>query len=197
MGGRAGSEGRSKLDAAVDCALGLAYAALYAGDRAGLTVFDHEPRVYLEPRAHRADLGAFVEALAPVQSRLVEADYRVLARTLLGRRRRRALVVILTDFAEADAASMIAPLSLLARRHRVLLVALRDRSFDALRAEHAGAGFSDTTMYRNIVLDDLLRDREETLGRLRQRGLHTLDLVSEEVTASVLNRYLALRYAEA
>jgi uncharacterized protein (DUF58 family) len=197
MGGRAGSEGRSKLDAAVDCALGLAYAALYAGDRAGLTVFDHEARVYLEPRAHRADLGAFVEALAPVQSRLVEADYRVLARTLLGRRRRRALVVILTDFAEADAASMIAPLSLLARRHRVLLVALRDRSFDALRAGNAGAGFSDTTMYRNIVLDDLLRDREETLGRLRQRGLHTLDLVSEEVTASVLNRYLALRYAEA
>jgi uncharacterized protein (DUF58 family) len=197
MGGRAGSGGRSKLDAAVDCSLGLAYAALYAGDRAGLTVFDHESRLYLEPRAHRADLGAFVEALAPVQSRLVEADYRLLARTLLARRLKRALVVILTDFAEADTASMIAPLSLLARRHRVLLVALRDRSFDVLRADRAGAEFSDTTMYRNIVLDDLLRDREETLARLRQQGLHTLDLVSEEVTASVLNRYLALRYAEA
>ncbi len=87
--------------------------------------------------------------------------------------------------------------ALLARRHRVLLVALRDRSFDALRVERAGARFSEARMYRNIVLDDLLRDREEILGRLRRQGLHTLDLVSEEVTASVLNRYLELRYAEA
>ena len=55
----------------------------------------------------------------------------------------------------------------------------------------------ETTLYRNIVLDDLLREREETLGRLRQLGLQTLDLVSEQVTASVLNRYLALRYGEA
>jgi uncharacterized protein (DUF58 family) len=197
MGGRAGPEGRSKLDAAVDCALGLAYAALYAGDRAGLTVFDHESRLHLEPRSHRADLGAFVEALAPVQSRLVEADYRVLVRRLLGRRQRRSLVVILTDFAETDAASMIAPLSLLARRHRVLLVALRDRSFDALRIDRAERPFSEAKLYRSIVLDDLLREREEILARLRRRGLHTLDLVSETVTASVLNRYLSLRYAEA
>lgn len=200
MGSRAGG-GRTKLDAAVDAALALAWSALHAGDRVGLVVFDRERRVFLEPLARRAALGAFVESLAPVQSRLVEADYRVLSASLLGRRQKRSLVVVLTDFAETDPESLLTPLGLLARRHRVLLVALRDRRFDALDPRRAGAGGGGRrarreapALYERIVLDDLLREREQTLARLRLAGIHTLDLVSEEVTAAVLNRYLAMRY---
>jgi len=187
MGGRIGEQARTKLDCAVDAALALAWSALHAGDRAGLLVFDRERRLFLEPRARRVHLGAFVEALAPVDSRLVEADYSVLATTLLGRRQRRSLVVVLTDFAESDAGALLTPLALLARRHQVLLVALRDRRFQRIEAGDAG-------VYERIVLDDLLREREETLARLRLQGVQTLDLVSEAVTAPVLNRYLALRY---
>ena len=197
MGGWVGSEERTKLDAAIDSALVLAWSALYAGDRAGLVVFDRERRVFLEPLARRAQLGAFVDALAPVDSRLVEADYRVLASTLLARRQRRSLVVILTDFAEADAAALLTPLALLARRHRVLLVALRDPRFDVLEPRHSArsAAPSAAGLYPRIVLDDLLREREATLARLRLQGVHTLDLASAEVTASVLNRYLEMRYS--
>jgi len=195
MGGWVGSEERTKLDAAIDSALVLAWSALYAGDRAGLVVFDRERRVFLEPLARRAQLGAFVDALAPVDSRLVEADYGVLANTLLARRQRRSLVVILTDFAEADATVLLTPLSLLARRHRVLLVALRDPRFDVLEprrhARNPAAGAEG--LYERIVLDDLLREREATLARLRLQGVHTLDLASPEVTAPVLNRYLEMR----
>ena len=43
-------------------------------------------------------------------------------------------------------------------------------------------------------LDDLLREREVALGRLRRRGLQTLDLPPEAITAAMLNRYLAIRY---
>ena len=50
-------------------------------------------------------------------------------------------------------------------------------------------------LYPRIVLDDLLREREATLARLRLQGVHTLDLASAEVTASVLNRYLEMRYS--
>jgi uncharacterized protein (DUF58 family) len=194
MGGRVGARERTKLDCAVDSSLALAWSALHAGDRVGLVVFDREQRVFVEPLARRAALGAFVDALSPVDSRLVEADYRVLARALLGRRQKRALVVILTDFAESDPESLVTPLALLARRHRVLLVALRDRRFDALDPRRSRHRADSEGLYRQIVLDDLLREREQTLARLRLHGIHTLDLVPEEVTASVLNRYLAMRY---
>jgi uncharacterized protein (DUF58 family) len=196
MGGRSGEGRRTKLDQAVDAALALVYAALAAGDRAGLAIFDREVRALLSPRSRRADLGVFVDTLRPVQSRLVEADYRALTRSLLVERQKRSLVVILTDFADVDSSSLLTPLALLARRHRVLVVALRDESFGALDSRETSKAASGSDLYRRIVLDDLLREREETLSRLRQRGLHTLDLVSEEVTAPVLNRYLALRYDE-
>jgi len=45
-----------------------------------------------------------------------------------------------------------------------------------------------------LVLDDLLHERETALAALRRRGVETLDLFPEAITAPLLNRYLALRY---
>ena len=191
MGGRIA--GRTKLDFAVDAALALVYAALVSGDRIAMTVFDQEVHGHLAARSHRRDLGLFVELLRPVQPRPVEANYEALARSLAARQRQRALLVVLSDFVEADSAAMIEPLVVLARRHKVLLVAVRDRAYAALEAESSGEG-DPLGVYRRVVLDDLLRERETALAHLRRRGLQTLDLVPEAITASVLNRYLAIRY---
>ncbi len=187
-------EERTKLDYAVDASLALGYAAMGAGDRVGMAVFDTEVRGFIPPRRGRADLGQFVEMLRPVQPRMVEVDFQALTRTLATRQRQRSLLVILTDFVEADAAAFAAPLAVLAKRHRVLLVAIRDRVFRELDAAGGGEGESALGLYRRIVLDDLLREREVALGRLRRRGLQTLDLPPEAITAAVLNRYLAIRY---
>jgi hypothetical protein len=124
----------------------------------------------------------------------VEADYRTLAREVGARQRRRALVVVLTDFVEVDAASLVAPLVLLARRHRVLLVAIRDRAYEALAPAGPPAADGPLDLYRRIVLDELLRAREAALGRLRRGGLETVDLLPEAITAEVLNHYLAIRH---
>jgi len=194
MAGRV--RGRSKLDHAVDGALALAYAALASGDRVGLLVFDRDVRGSVAPRGHRRSLGVFVDLLRAVQPEAAEADYRALAREIAIRQRRRALLVILTDFVEADPATL-APLAQLARRHRVLLVAIRDAAYDPLLATAPAGKEEPLDVYRRVVLDDLLRARETTLARLRQGGLQTLDLAPDALTASVLNRYLALRHAPA
>jgi uncharacterized protein (DUF58 family) len=191
MAGRIGS--RTKLDHAVDASLALAYAALLSGDRVALTVFDHEVRGFLAPRAHRRELGPLIEFLRPVEHRLVEADYAALVRSLGARQRQRALVVVFTDFVEADSASPVAVLRVLSRHHRVLLVAVRDPLFAELEAGGPGPP-GPTGALRRLVLDDLLVDREKALLSLRRAGLHTLDLPPERLTAPVLNRYLALRY---
>lgn len=185
------ARGRSKLDHAVDAALTLAFTALGTGDRVGLVVFDADLRCELLPRGRRSDLGDFVETLRTVEPRLVESDPAALVRHLALRRAQRALVVVLTDFAEAAAARLAPPLTVLARRHQVLLVALRDPLFDALEAP---AEPTPESVARRIVLDDLLREREAALGALRRHGLDTLDLLPERVTPALLNRYLALRF---
>jgi uncharacterized protein (DUF58 family) len=184
-------DARTKLDHAVDASLALAYAALLSRDRVAMTVFDGEVRGDLAPRAHRREFGQFVELLRPVQPRLMEADFHALVRSLTLRQRQRALVVVITDFVEADAATLIRPLAALGRRHRVLLVAVRDPLFAELDGTGTG-GYAGA--YRRIVLDDLLREREGALMGLRRLGVQTLDLPPTQLTAPVLNRYLELRY---
>lgn len=212
----------TKLDHAIDAALALAFAGLVAGDRVGLIVFDRALRAQITPIAHRAHLGLFVEALATVQPRPVEADYRRLTRELLARQRKRAMVVVLTDFMELDEQEIVAPMGLLARHHQVVFVALREPILAQLEASGAsaaavaggGAVGNDglrspvrrTThgrdsgpdrllaIHRRIVLADLLREREGRLVQLRRRGLSVLDVPPAEATASTLNRFLELRY---
>lgn len=196
---------RSKLDYAVDAALALAHAAVASGDRVGMTVFDREVRGHLTPRRHRRDLGEFVELLTDVQPRIVEGNFAALARALAVHQRARALVVILTDFAETENATFLGPLAVLGRRHRVLLVALRDRVFRHLDARarvsdlrgppEARAKGDGLGPFRNLVLEDLLEERETALLGLRRRGLQTLDLPPAQITGAVLNRYLAMREA--
>ncbi len=194
MAGRIGM--RTKLDHAVEASLALASAALQAGDRVALAAFDRELRGFLAPRSDRRELGHVVDFVRPLEPRLVEADYPALVRGLTLRQRQRALVVVLTDFVEVDPTAFTGALGVLGRRHEVLLVAIRDPIYAELDPA-AGIGPQADAMahaYRRIVLDDLLHEREIALARLRRQGLHTLDLPPAEMTAPVLNRYLALRY---
>jgi len=190
MGARIGS--RTKLDAAVDACLGVAYAALTAGDRVGVIVFDAEVRAYLAPRAHRRRFGAVVDVLRTAAPQLVETDFAALARTLTVHQRQRALVVVLTDVVDA-AATQLEPLAMLARRHRLLVVTVRDPVFDALAPGAARPDEPVLALYRRLALDDLLRARDVALARLRHAGIDAADLPPHRLTTAVLNRYLPLR----
>ena len=180
--------GRAKLDFAIDAALALAYGALVSGDRLGMATFSDVVQGVLAPRSHKRELGRFVDFLRQARPRLVEASYAALATSLAAHQRQRALVIILTDFVDVDGPTFTAPLAALAKRHRVLLVALRDPIYQQL-----DGGESSLGLYRRLVLNDLLRSREEALLVLRRGGIQTVDLPPEQITAAVLNRYVALR----
>lgn len=182
---------RTKLDGAIDAALALAFVCIASGDRAGALVFDRELRGAIAPRAKRSQLGGILELLRPVQPRPLEANYGALLRTLAIRQR--AFVVVFTDFVETFEG--MEPLVALAKRHRVLLVALRAPVYEVLGTSRASGGGSSLDLYGRLVVDDLLREREMALARLRQLGVQTLDTTPEQVVAPVINRYLQFRYA--
>ena len=190
----------TKLDHAIDTALALAFASLVAGDRVGLIVFDRAVVGQIAPVAHRASLGLFVDALSGVQPSPFEADYRRVTREILTRQRKRAMVIVLTDFMEVNHEELIQPMSLLARKHEVVFVALREPILEQLEEDDSnGLGSKDVEqrrvgLYRRIVLADLLREREGRLVTLRRKGLSVLDVPPSEATASTLNRYMELRY---
>lgn len=191
----------TKLDHAIDAALALSFASLAAGDRVGLTIFDRGMQVYLPPAPHRSSLGRFVEALSEIAPQGGEADYRKVTREILSRQRKRAMIVVLTDFMEVDRDELIQPMSLLSRQHEVVFVALREPILEQLEElDPRGADAlvdREAMRLRQIVLSDLLQEREGRLVELRRQGLSVLDVSPREATAQTVNRYLELRYGAA
>jgi uncharacterized protein (DUF58 family) len=189
MGASTGA--RTKLDHAVDAALALAIAGLIGGDRVGAFAFDRAVRGWAPARPHRRNLAAIVDVLGRIEPTATEASYWDVARTIRVRQPRRALVVVFTDFVEAADETLLEPLHVLGRHHRVLLVAVRDPLF--ARLDPATPAGAHVDPYERLAIDLLRRGRDAALGRARQAGVQTLDLVPAALTAPVLSRYLELR----
>ena len=132
------------------------------------------------------------EALFDLQGNFSESDHAFCLQHLAARHRKRALLVVLTDFVDAETASeMIAHLHRAARRHVVLFTALKDPFLDEA-AHHRPQTALEA--FRKAAATDLLHERREVLERLRKMGAHVLDVEPGEVTAPLLNRYLEITY---
>jgi uncharacterized protein (DUF58 family) len=106
------------------------------------------------------------------------------------RHRKRALLIVLTDFVDADtAADMVAALRHAARRHVVLFTALNDPFLE--RAAHCHPRTTREGFRQSAALG-LLRERREVLGQLRQAGVQVVDAVPANVTPDLLNKYLEI-----
>ncbi len=101
---------------------------------------------------------------------------------------------MLTDFVEGSASRELEEyLAVLARRHVVVLVAMRDRMLGEL--DERDPLITRERLYRRLALQDLAGEREAALARIAAFGAQTLDLDPARITAPVLNRYLAIRQA--
>jgi uncharacterized protein (DUF58 family) len=183
-------EGIAKLDHAVNTALVLASVALTRGDRVGLCTFSHRVHAWVAPRPHRGQMRLITDVLYDLRGHFTESDHGRCLRQLSMRHRKRALLVVLTDFVDADTASdMIAHLHRAARRHLVLFVALKDPFLDQAARSHPTTVFEG---FRKSAAAELLRERREVLERLRQLGAHVLDVEPAGITPPVINRYLEI-----
>jgi uncharacterized protein (DUF58 family) len=180
--------GVSKLDHAVNAALLLAHVALARGDRVGLCSFSAEVHSWLTPRAKQGQMRLVTEALYDLAGDFTESDHARCLRQVALRHGKRALLVVLTDFVDAETAEdMVAAVRHAARRHVVLFTAFKDPFLErAARLEPR----TEEEGFRKAVALGLLRERQEVLRRLRLAGIQVVDAVPAEVTPGLLNKYL-------
>lgn len=181
----------SRLDYSLNAALLLAYVSQKYGDRVGLLAFTDRVVRFLPPRSGKRQYLAILEALHDLKPEAIEADYAVALGYLASRSSRRSLVVLFTDIVERDAARpLVGSLSVLARRHLALTATLRDPAIEHLAAAPV---VDSQSVYERGVAQALLSDREEVLLRLRQSGVLTLDVPADQLSLSLLNRYLQVK----
>jgi uncharacterized protein (DUF58 family) len=183
--------GRGHLDEALNALLLLAYVAVRQGDSVGLMTYGG-PRRWHAPRKDPDTVARLLQGLYDLEPSLRAADPLGAARELLAAVPRRSLVVILTNSRDEDQRGLSEGVRLLARRHLVLVADLRERALD--RALEQPVEDLDGALRLHAV-HAWLAARRAHQERLRHLGVHTLDLLPEELPAALLNRYFDIKRA--
>ena len=124
--------------------------------------------------------------------RAIGADPKHVRDHLLRQRlRRRALVVLFTDFVDTTTAELLLEsLQRISNRHVVLFVTLRDSVLQNI-VDAPPDRFEDVT--KSVVAHDMLRDREIVFERLERLGIHCLDVSATGLSSALINRYLQIK----
>jgi uncharacterized protein (DUF58 family) len=186
--------GVPRLDHAIHGALVLATVSLHLGDQVGLAAFDDRLRHFCPPQRGTGALAQLGSHMSGIGYSTQETNFTLGLTELMGRTTRRALVVVMTDFVDTITAElMIENLAWMARRHLILFVALQD-PLPAQVANRRPRRLLD--LHRAVVAHGLQHDRELVIRRLQRLGILCLDTRPEDLSASLVERYLEAKRRE-
>ena len=183
--------GMPRLDHAINAALRLAWISLRSGDFVGICGFDARIRSWQAPTRGRSRFASIQHAIAELTYHTEETNFTLGLAELNVRLKRRALVILFTEFVDTVTAElMIESLQHIANRHVVVLVALRDgdlqQAVDAEPKDFASVAEA-------VIAENFQRDRGVVFERLERMGLHCLDVPSTGLSVALINRYLLIK----
>ncbi|HUB15138.1 MAG TPA: DUF58 domain-containing protein [Acetobacteraceae bacterium] len=184
-------DGVPRLDHAISAGLLLAWIALRGGDLVGLYGFDAAVRHYVAPLRGMAALGQLQRATAALTYHHEETNFTLGLAELALRLRRRALVVLFTDFVDTVTAELLMDsVGLVAQRHVVVFASLSD-PYLAQTLDRRPRQFEHVA--EAVIAADFLRDRQTVFERLDRLGVHCLDVPREQFSVGLINRYLKVK----
>jgi uncharacterized protein (DUF58 family) len=189
---RTSAIGTTHFDQVLNAVMLLSYVALKQGDAVGAMTFGTpvgQERSFA-PRKGAHTLNALMAQLYSVQPTPTHSDYLAAAQDLLRRQRKRALVIVITNFRDEDSAELSQALRLLRSRHLVLLASLRERIVGELAAQPLTSG--DATI--DVAAAHLYeQSRRDAFNRLAARDALMVDAVPERLGIELVNRYHAVK----
>lgn len=184
-------DGVTRLDHAIEAGLMLGWVGLRCGDLVGSYGFDAAIRHYLEPGRGLPSFARLQKGAARLQYHSEETNFTLGLAELNARLKRRAMVVLFTEFVDSVMAELlIESLRRMANRHVVVFVTMQDR----LTAELADAPPDNfDSLARSVVASDFQRDRAIVLERIARLGVHCLDVPVSGLSLGLMNRYLDIK----
>jgi len=181
----------TRLDHAIHAGLQLGWVALRTGDFVGEFAFDARPRAYVAPQRGVRSFKALQRGAAQLAYDAEETNFTLGLAELNARLKRRALVVLFTEFVDTTTAQLLLDgVKRMANRHAVIFVTFSDPLLDET-AETEPKNFLDVA--RALVAEDFLRERALVLEKLQRMGVHCLETPARGLGVSLVNRYLAIK----
>lgn len=178
------------FDHVLNASLALASIALRQGDAVGLLACTGQQQRWLPPQQGSGGMDMLLAAGYDLQAMPLATDYLAAASALRAHQQRRALIVLVTNVRDEDDAELRTAVAMLAQRHLVMLVSLRELALDRVAVE---AGDSLETGIRSAAAMHYLAERERVHEGLRREGVNTLDVSCNELSGVLIERYLSLK----
>jgi len=181
----------ARLDHAINAGLVLAWIAMRGGDLVGIYGFDAVVRSYHAPARGLSRFTHVQRVTAELDYNAEETNFTLGLAELNIRLKRRALVILFTEFVDTITAELlIESLERVHSRHVVVLVTLRDNDLQqTIDAEPN----SFEAVAQSVIAQDIQRDRSVVFERLERMGLHCLDASTANVTVALIVRYLMIK----
>ena len=179
-----------RLDASMDAALLLTALAGHARDRVQVLAGDRTVLARISGADRATLLHDTISTLAPVEARLVEADWSALATEVVRLGTHRALVVLLTALESSAVEEGLLPvLPALVAHHRVVVASVSDPALEAMRS----ARTTSTEVYDAAAAERTVSLRRRTASALEQLGVDVLDAGPDELPVRLADHYLMLK----
>jgi uncharacterized protein (DUF58 family) len=186
--------GTTHFDQVLNAVMLLTYVALAQGDAVGAMTFGTpagQERSFA-PRKGAQALNALMGQLYGVQPTPTHSDYVAAAQALLRRHRKRALIVVITNFRDEDSSELGQALRLLRPRHLVLLASLRERIVGELMAQPLASGDAAIDVASAHLYE---QSRRDAFNRLATGEALMVDAEPERLGIELVNRYHAVKRA--
>ncbi|GHC46958.1 hypothetical protein GCM10007315_05950 [Gemmobacter tilapiae] len=183
--------GLPKIDHATTAALSVAWAAAIGGDLVGYFSYDARPRIFVSPQPGRQAFARLRSWTADLSYVGRETNHTLALTELNARTPKRSLIIVFTDFIDTtSAALMVENIGLLAKRHLVIFVTLRDPETEAL----IETGPEDLDGVASLVAaNQAIVERRLVLEQLTRMGVTIVDAKPGMVTAQLISAYLEIK----
>lgn len=186
--------GGTFFDHVLNAVMLLAYVALRQGDEVGAMTFGAPTgsERTVAPRKGVGALNLLMAKLYDVQPTPTHTDYVAAATRLLTNHRKRALVVLVTNFRDEDSSELAFALTLLRSRHLVLVASLREQIVTDLAAQPLNRSDAPLEVASAHLYE---QSRRDAFNRLAARDALMVDALPERLGVELVNRYHAVKTA--
>lgn len=188
--------GVPRVEHAMDAAMMLTTVATRLGDRCGLVAFDRVVRSVVPPARRTDQVARVTEGMYALEPELAESDYTTAFAEVVGRFRRRSMLVLLTDLVDhAVEESLLPALPLITRTHLVVIGGVRDPLVEAwAQGERLEEGLdAEEAVYRRAAAVQALAERRRTVARLRGMGVTVIDAAPGRLAGELADAYLMVK----
>jgi len=183
--------GLARLDHAIEAGLLLGWVSLRSGDLVGSYGFDALVRHYQQPGRGVDYLARIQRGTSRLEYRNEETNFTLGLAELNLRLKRRALVILFTEFVDTISAELlIESLQRMANHHLVIFVTLKDPMLGRIMT---AAPTTFDRVAQAVVAQDFQRERAVVLERIARLGVHCLDVPVRGLSMALINRYFDIK----